>query len=94
MDILEPSKEIWNYYKGKITLDLILSSIADVIANYYISYSAKELLKDLKLITPKNKINIRGKKILAHHLHDKYHHNSESVCVVNPLHQHEKVREK
>ena len=55
-----PSKEIWDYYnrdgvssKG-ITLGLILSSIADVIAGYHISYSATELLKDLDFIKISN----------------------------------------
>ena len=83
---VKPSRVIWDYYDNRptITLDLIYTSIADKIAGYAISYSARELLKDLGYLTEKNNINKKGKVLLAHHLHDYYHRGKSSVILVSP----------
>ena len=86
MDAIKPSKSIWIYFKGEITPDLICSSIADKIAGYGISYSAMELLKDLKLISLNtNKINQAGRVVLSHHLHERYHRCEDGIVIINPM---------
>ena len=75
---------MWEWYKGDITIELILSIIADKIAGYGVSYSANELLKDLELVSNKGNINKKGKLVMAHQLHDKYHHNRNSMVIINP----------
>lgn len=84
---LKPTKSMWRYYGDDgtaITADLVCSSIADKLAGYHISYSATELLKDLKLLTPKGKVNRDGLKALSHHLHERYHRGRDGVIIVNP----------
>jgi hypothetical protein len=79
------SGEIQNYYirtGTKITIDLIVSSIADKLAGYHLSYSANELLKDIKVLTKKDKINKKGLLILSHHLHYTYHLSTRPVFIV------------
>lgn len=93
-DNICPSKGIWDYYNRGcnsgygITISLILSSIADVIAGYHISYSATELLKDLGYINiSKNKktINKKGLLILSHELHERHHRGVKTYhIIVNP----------
>lgn len=82
--ILCPSIEIWDYFKGDISIDLITSSIADKMAGFHISYSANELLKDLDLLTPKGAVSKRGLMTLARSLHWRYHAKTNSVAIVNP----------
>lgn len=84
MDILKPSLEIWKWYKGDISDKLIISSIADKIAGYHISYSATELLRDLGLLTSEGQINKKAKMILAHQLHEKYHRKSDNIVIIDP----------
>jgi hypothetical protein len=89
-----PSKEMWHYYNRSeicsrgITLDLILSSISDVIAGYHISYSATELLKDINCLIIKNNkkvITKKGKLILAHEMHERYHRGFTTYhVIINP----------
>lgn len=83
-DVIKPSLSIWNYFKGDITAELIVSSIADRMGGYHISYSATELLKDIKVYTPSGKINKYGREIVAHYLHEKYHRNKDSIDIINP----------
>jgi hypothetical protein len=85
MEILKPSKSIWNWYKGNITSELIICLIAVKLAGYGISYSGEELLKDLKLVNSKGVVNKKGRFVLAHELHEKYHRKRESIVIINPL---------
>jgi hypothetical protein len=71
---LRPSWQIWKYFNGvQITPLLVVSSCADRLGGYHISYSAEELLKDLGLVTDKGAINKRGRELIAAYLHEKYH---------------------
>lgn len=92
---IRPSKEIWDYYMRDgvpgITVDLILSSLADINYGYYISYSASELLKDLELVDTKIikgvhkiKINKLGRQVLARELHSRYHRKTSFYILIDP----------
>jgi hypothetical protein len=85
MDKIQPSERIWNYFKGEIYIETIMSAIADKIAGYHISYSAMELLKDLGYLTKNERINKKGLLILAHQLHEKFHRNRDGVEIINPF---------
>ena len=81
---VKPSEMIWDYYKGKLTIEAVVSAIADRIDRRYISYSTRALLKDLKYITPYDNINKEGKELLATYLHHKFHHGFYGATIVNP----------
>jgi hypothetical protein len=91
---IKPSKSIWDYYKRGcnngfgITVDLVISSIADVMYGYGISYSATELLLDLGYLRrtgSKKSITKAGKMILSHELHERYHRGLKQFhVIVNP----------
>ena len=86
-DNLYPSSGIWDYYirsRSEITIELILSSIADKIAGYHISYSAEELLRDLGLVTKNGKINKKGFLVLSHSLYYSYHKHSKRINIIEP----------
>jgi hypothetical protein len=87
---LRPSIEIWEYFSrseinGKpITGLQVASALADINYGYHISYSAKELLKDLDLIKKDGCPNKKGKEVISHYLHEKYHRNVEGVKIIIP----------
>lgn len=88
---IRPSKEIWNYYQRNgvvgelgITIDLIVSALADINYGFHISYSATELLKDLGLLSPTGRINKVGRYVLAIELHERYHRKSSAIYLVDP----------
>jgi len=81
---LYPSLSIWNYYNRDITTLEVVSAIADKMAGYYISYSATELLKDLKLLTKKGRPNKEAKEIVSAYLHEKFHNDADAVSIINP----------
>ncbi len=91
---IKPSKLIWDYYNRGcnkefgITVDLVISAIADVMAGYAISYSAKELLKDLgylKEVKKETAVTKEGRLVLAHELHERYHWGLKQFhVIVNP----------
>jgi hypothetical protein len=81
---LHPSRQIWDYFKGDITPLHVVSAVADVNAGYHISYSARELLKDLKMLSPMGKVNRKARLAVAHYLHAKHHKSIEDLTVVQP----------
>lgn len=88
---IRPSKEIWSYYcrngipgECGISIDLIISSLADKNYGFHISYSATELLKDLGLICDKGKINKLGKEVLAREIHHRYHNKQSCYTLIDP----------
>jgi len=91
MSELKPSKEMWDYYfevswkRKEVTPLSVCSAIADKIYGYGISHTAKEVLKDLGLLTEKGNVNKKGKEALAHYLHEKFHRGDESgLKIINP----------
>jgi len=85
---LEPSEEIWIYFRGEITSLQVACGLADRVGGYHISYSMTQLLLDLNLITPKtHNLNKVGKRVLAHYLHREYHgpQCDIKVEVINPF---------
>jgi hypothetical protein len=83
---LEPSKDAMCLYlgyskRGVLTVLGLMSSITDLLAGNHISHTAKEALKDLKLLTPSGKPNKRAKEILAHYLHEKFHNDNWGVAL-------------
>jgi len=91
---IKPSKIMWDYYNRSeikhdgITVDLIISNIADVLAGYAISYSAQQLLKDLGYLVlqkGKKRTTKDGLLVLAHELHERYHRGLKQYhVIVNP----------
>jgi len=81
---LKPSKQMWKYWKGDITELLIVSSIADRMGGFHISYSSNELLKDLNLITKAGRPNKKARELVAWYLHEKYHKSICPIKVINP----------
>jgi len=91
---IKPSKMMWDYYNRKevkadgITVDQVISAIADVMAGYFISYSAKKLLKDLgylKEVKKETTVTKEGRLVLAHELHERYHRGLKQYhVIVNP----------
>lgn len=92
---LRPSKAMWEYMSrvnGKsfanqnpITGLQVACGLADRIAGYHISYSMKELLRDLDLLTKDDLPNKKGRKVIGHYLHEKYHRNIEGIKIINPF---------
>lgn len=81
---LKPSLSMWKYWKGSITTLLIVSSIADRMGGFHISYSSNELLKDLKLVTSSGAPNKKAREIVAWYLHEKYHKSVCPIKVIDP----------
>jgi hypothetical protein len=88
---IRPSKEIWDYYsrnssngESGISIELILSSIADKSYGFHISYSATELLKDIDCLNEKGNITKKAKLILARELHSRYHQKRPNFKLINP----------
>lgn len=92
---ITPSKSIWDYYNrshwapslrsGGITVDLIMTSIADVLGGYHISYSATELLIDLEYLRVNNgkrTITKKARLFLAHELHERYHRGVKEYHII------------
>jgi len=82
---VKPSKEIWEYYRGEVTTLTVVSSIADRMGGYYISYSANALLKDLTLLTEKGGVNKIARQLVSHYLHEKFHRGIEVDIIIPPL---------
>jgi len=81
---IKPSKEIWNYFKADITPLSVVSALADRCGGYHISYSANELLKDLRLLTSCGLPNKKGRQLVAWYLHEEYHGSIQKIVVVPP----------
>lgn len=91
---IRPSKEMWDYYTrtgSEITVDLILSSLADRLNGNHISYSATELLKDLDLLAKekdssmrRDRVNKLGRQVLSRELHNRFHSYGEYYKIINP----------
>lgn len=84
---IKPSLEIWNYFKGDITSLQVVTYIADIIGGYHVSYSAKELLKDLKLLTKKGRPTKEARRLVAWYLHEKYHRSINPLVVIDPTNE-------
>lgn len=83
---LYPSKEIYDYFKGNITSLQVVCYLSDSIAGFGISYSAKELLKSLNLLSEDGKrVNKQGKLALSAYLHYEYHKSTEPLIIVHPV---------
>lgn len=88
--IVYPSKGMWVYCNrggGTITDLGISSSIADMLAGYHISHTAKEVLRDLSFLNKKGMPNERAKDFLALHLHGLFHRGKSDVTVLDPTKQ-------
>lgn len=81
---LKPSLAMWKYWKGDITVELIVSSIADRMGGFHISYSSSELLKDLDLVNATGRPNKQARQIVAWYLHEKYHKSICPITVIEP----------
>lgn len=81
---LKPSKEIWDYTKGNITVLFVCSAIADKLGGFHISYTANEVLKDLGLLSNKGNPNKKAKEVLALYLHGRFHGGREQVAITPP----------
>lgn len=81
---LRPSVEMWNYTKGDITPLGVATFVANRVAGYAISYTAKEILRDLGLITKNGNINKKAKEVMSNYLHEKYHRDRCEIVVINP----------
>lgn len=85
---LQPSKKMWNYYfkaqweKGNITDLSVCSAIADMLGGYHISYTAKEVLKDLGLLTTKGRPNKKARMALSSYLHGMFHRGKSELIIV------------
>lgn len=81
---IRPSESIWNYFKGEISVLTVVRSLADRYGGYHISYSANELLKDLKLLNKNDMPNKRGRELIALFLHEMEFGSIEKLRVIEP----------
>lgn len=87
---LRPSKGMWDYYfkaqweKGNITDLSVCSAIADLLGGFHISHTAKEVLKDLGLLT-KDKPNKKAKEALSAYLHGMFHRGKSELIIVRSV---------
>lgn len=81
---LYPTKAMWAHFKANITPLMVVSALADVLGGFHISYSARELLEDLGLLTRSGAVNKNGRLALSAHLHYEYHKSTEPLIIVSP----------
>ena len=87
---LSPSKAMWDYYfeaswkRKQITPLSVCSAIADVLGGYHISYTAREVLKDLSLLDKKGKPNKKAREALCSYLHHNFHKSTPPLKIVGP----------
>lgn len=84
-DEIAPSKSIWLYYDGDISIEQIICHISDLVGGWAISYSATELLKDLKLLTKKGTPTMEAKRLMSSQIHEQYFRKRYDAILVNPI---------
>lgn len=82
---IKPSKAIWEYYDGKITLEQIVCHVFDKAGGWHISRSANYLLEDLGFLTPKGRVNKDGLRIASALNHERYFRKKYDIPLVNPF---------
>lgn len=83
MIILSPSRYMCDYYPS-MSLEAVISAIADRIGEYCISHTAHLTLKDLSLIDENGEVNKLGKQVLATQLHERFHRGIDGVRLIKP----------